>query len=65
MISLFPLSIGEQEDVLRMIKAKDKAVWETYILISCYPVLNSAPKLVSTVTIGDIIFLYEAKIFVD
>ena len=41
--------VDNQEDVFRFIKAKDKEIWETYILISSYPVLKNSTQLIKMV----------------
>lgn len=41
--------LDKQDDVFKLLKAKDNETWETYILVSCYPVLKKAPLLFQAV----------------
>lgn len=41
--------IDQQDDVFKLVKAKEEEVWETYILIGCAPILKKASQLFQAV----------------
>lgn len=48
----FKLSwIDKQDDVFKLVKAKDAEIWETYILTGCYPILKRANLLLQAVRV--------------